>query len=116
MYSTFPQNYTLIKAQLSKTTTMHSQNIFPSVEEAVKALKLDRRHKWFEFMGELVYPYNYSAPCSGCSCDCSDGHGCNHGNSGCHECGYSGKRRSSVPIYATGTDGNTVKIKPPTNE
>ena len=27
--------------------------VFDSVDDAVKQLKLDRRHKWFEFMGEV---------------------------------------------------------------
>lgn len=86
--------------------------VFSSVEEAVRILKLDRRHKWEEWNGELSYPYWYTAPCSGCSCDCSDGYGCNHGNSGCHECGYTGKRRNVVPVPAIMPDGSTVKVVP----
>lgn len=31
--------------------------------------------------------------CSGCSCDCGGGYPCSHGHGGCHECGYTGKRR-----------------------
>jgi len=84
--------------------------IFDSVEVAVKELKLDRRHKWYEWLGQLVYTYKYTAPCSGCSCDCSDGYGCSHGASGCHECGYTGKRRGAVPVPAF-SDGDFVKIK-----
>jgi hypothetical protein len=83
---------------------------FSSVDEAVKLLKLDKRHKWQEWNGELSYPFWYTAPCSGCSCDCSDGYGCNHGNSGCHECGYTGKRRNVVPVPAFMPDGSTVKV------
>lgn len=45
--------------------------IYDSVEEAVRELKLDRRHKWEEFCGELTYPHWYSYPCTGC-----DGGGC----------------------------------------
>lgn len=84
--------------------------VFSSVDEAVKLLKLDKRHKWEEWNGELSYPFWYTAPCSGCSCDCSDGYGCNHGNSGCHECGYTGKRRNVVPVPAFMPDGSTVKV------
>lgn len=85
--------------------------VFASVEEAVSALKLDKRHNWFEVDGNLVRSEKYTSPCSGCSCDCSDGHGCNHGNIGCHECGYTGKRRNYIPIYAEMPDGSLVKIK-----
>jgi hypothetical protein len=84
--------------------------VFSSVEEAVKTLKLDRRHKWYEFCGELIYDGKYTAPCSGCSCDCSDGYGCNHGNSGCHECGYKGKRINYYPVPAFMPDGTFVKV------
>lgn len=86
--------------------------IYSTVEEAVKDLKLDRRHKWFDFMGTLGYTHRYSAPCSGCSCDCSDGYGCSHGNAGCRECGYTGKRRGAVHVPAFDKDGNIVEIKP----
>lgn len=41
--------------------------VFSSVEEAVKLLKLDKRHKWEEFCGELVYPHKFSHACSGCT-------------------------------------------------
>jgi len=84
---------------------------FNTIEEAIIELKLDKRHKWHVWMGELVYAFKYTAPCSGCSCDCSDGHGCNHGNCGCEECGYTGKRRNVVPIPAMMPDGSPVKIK-----
>lgn len=85
-------------------------DVFYSVEEAVRLLKLDRRHRWEEFCGELSYPCWYTTHCSGCSCDCSDGYGCNHGNSGCYECGYTGKRRSAFPIPAFMPDGSIVQI------
>ena len=84
--------------------------VFYSVEEAVKVLKLDKRHKWYEFCGELIYDGKFTAPCSGCSCDCSDGYGCNHGNAGCHECGYKGKRVNYYPVPAVMPDGNFVKV------
>jgi len=85
---------------------------FNSVKEAVKTLRLDRRHKWADLNGELYYPHTYSYPCSGCSCDCSDGHGCSHGNSGCHECGYKGRSRRSIPIFEI-RNGEPVKILKP---
>lgn len=98
---------------MNKTNySLKQSNVFESVEDAVKTLKLDRRRKWFEWSGELVYNHAYTAPCSGCSCDCSDGYPCSHGNSGCHECGYTGKRRDGVPVPAFMPDGKTiVKIK-----
>lgn len=90
---------------------IEQSNIFSSIEEAIKTLNLDRRRKWEVWNGELCYPFWYNAPCSGCSCDCSDGHGCNHGNAGCHECGYTGKRRNVVPVPALMPDGSIVKIQ-----
>lgn len=83
---------------------------YESVESAVKELKLDRRHKWYEFNGELIFDGKYTTPCTGCSCDCSDGYGCSHGNSGCGECGYTGKRRGFYPVPAFNPDGSTVRI------
>lgn len=87
------------------------QEIYDSAEHAIKELKLDRRRKWEVFRDGLYYPHRYTAPCSGCSCDCSDGYGCSHGNSGCEECGYTGKRRDVVPIPAIGKNGNPILIK-----
>jgi hypothetical protein len=63
---------------------------FSSVEEAIAILKLDRRHKWFVFMGELVYDMKYTAPNSCTGCD----------GGGCRECGGTGKRVNHVPIPA----------------
>jgi len=83
---------------------------FTSVEEAIAALKLDRRHKWFEFSGNVVYIHRFTSPCSGCSCDCSDGYGCSHGNAGCRECGYTSKRRDGVPVPAFWPDGSIVEV------
>lgn len=51
--------------------------------------------------GVMCEVVKYTHPCSGCSCDCSDGYGCDHGNSGCHECGYQGKRRVVMYIPLT---------------
>lgn len=85
-------------------------NKFNSVEEAVCTLKLDRRRKYFKFCGTLTYNQWYTAPCSGCSCDCSDGYGCNHGNAGCSECGYTGKRRDGYPIPVFMPDGKRMVL------
>lgn len=83
---------------------------YTTVEEAIKDLKLDRRRKWYYFLGNLIRNEWYTAPCSGCSCDCSDGHGCNHGNAGCSECGYTGKRRDAVPVPAFHPNGEILEI------
>ena len=63
----------------------------------IKKYKLDRRFKYQSYSGMLVTTQWVTLPCTGCECDCSDGHGCNHGNSGCYECGYQGKVRTPVP-------------------
>lgn len=74
--------------------------VFDNVDDAVKQLKLDRRHKWFEFMGEVVYHYSYTHTCTGC-----DG-------GGCHECGYHGKAKTGCPVPAMHPDtGNPVKVR-----
>lgn len=73
--------------------------VFKSVDEAVSELKLDKRHKWEEFNGEVVHPHWYSSPCSGC-----DG-------GGCRECGYKGNSRKVVPVPALNVDGSIVKVE-----
>ena len=73
--------------------------VFDSVEQAVKMLKLDRRHKWEEWNGELSYPYKYSHTCTGC-----DG-------GGCHECGYHGNAITYVPVPVFMPDGSIVKVR-----
>lgn len=74
--------------------------VFESVEEAVQKLKLDRRHKWYEFMGEVIYDYKYSHTCTGC-----DG-------GGCHECGYHGNAITCCPVPALHPNtGNPVKVR-----
>lgn len=67
-------------------------------EEAIKKFKLDRRHKWFVFYGNLCYSQRFTMPCSGC-----DG-------GGCSECGYTGKRRSACPIPAMDDDNNLIEV------
>lgn len=85
--------------------------VFQSVDEAVKALKLDRRHKWQEFGGELVHPHWYSHACSGCT-EVGEYEASPERGSGCHECGYTGRRRDVVPIPAFMPDGSIVKVCP----
>ncbi len=84
--------------------------------ENILERKLDRRRKYYKhtkegakvqnswaFNGTEGMPHykifvldKWTQECSGCSCDCSDGYGCSHGASGCHECGYTGRRRDSM--------------------
>lgn len=91
---------------------MTPATVYESAEEAIKDLKLDRRHKWKVVGGILCYPFKYTTPCTGCSCDCSSGYGCNHGNAGCRECGYTGRRRDVAPIPALDKNDYPVIIKP----
>jgi len=60
------------------------ENTFTSVTEAVLALKLDRRVKWFELNGSLARNVKFNVRCHECS-----GNGCSEcrgrGNvSGCY--------------------------------
>ena len=84
----------------NKLLLVELPDTFTSVEEAVRLLKLDRRHRWFEWKGSVVYTLWYTAPNS-----CT---GCNGG--GCQECGYTGKRRTPVPIPALMPDGSLVRV------
>lgn len=81
-------------------------SVFNSVEEAISTLKLDRRHKWYEFMGTLVYDVKYTAPNSCTGCD----------GGGCHECGYTGKRVQYCPMSAFTPNGKLVKINTSVNK
>ena len=76
--------------------------VFSSVDEAVKMLKLDRRRKWFEWEGIVVYNMWYTAPKSCTGCD----------GGGCQECRYTGNRKSCVPVPAFMPDGSIVKVCP----
>jgi hypothetical protein len=80
-----------------------------TLKQAVKKYKLDKRVKWFAFCGNVTRDVKVTLPCSGCSCDCSDGYGCNHGNSGCFECGYTGKSRTGYPVPAL-INGKPIRI------
>ncbi len=77
-----------------------------TVKEAVLHYKLDRRRKWFAYLGVVVYNHNYTAPCSGCS-EYSGGEAKN--SNGCSECGYTGKRRNGCPVPASDKDGELIK-------
>lgn len=83
--------------------------VFSSVDEAVKLLKLDKRYKWEEFCGDLVYPHKYSYACSGCT-ETREMQSTPERGSGCHECGYKGRVRSVVPVPAFMPDGSIVKV------
>jgi hypothetical protein len=71
-----------------------------SIEEAEKIAgkRLDRRRKYAVDDADDADPKfplfslaRWTDDCSGCKCDCHPG--CGHGVSGCHECGYTGRRR-----------------------
>ncbi len=79
-----------------------------TIKEAITKYNLDRRRKWFAWYGNIVYSFNYSAPCSGCVDDGE--YSSSNKGTGCHECGYSGKRRSSVPVPAFDENGQEIKI------
>lgn len=80
-----------------------------TVREVVQRHKLDRRIKWFAYCGIVTRDAKATTACSGCSCDCSDGYGCDHGNSGCSECGYTGKRIGIYPVAALDKQGSPIK-------
>jgi hypothetical protein len=90
------------------------QKVFNSVKDAIYSLKLDRRRKWYEFYGELIYNHKYAYPCTGCT-DTKEMQPLPERGSGCHECGYKGRRIGYVPVPAFMPDGSIVKINPPTN-
>lgn len=72
---------------------------YVSVNEAVTKMKLDKRHKWYEFMGDLIRDGKYKMTCWDC-----DG-------VGCPTCGYRKVKWSSFPIYELDkNNGNPVKI------
>ena len=66
--------------------------------EKIAGRRLDRRRKYAvddDVDADPEFPLfslaRWAQGCSGCSCDCHPG--CSHGASGCHECGYTGRRR-----------------------
>ncbi len=78
------------------------------IKQAVETYNLDRRHRWFAYGGNVVYDYEYTNLCSGC-CWQEENVVPTIGV-GCHECGYTGKRRDSVPVPARGPNGNLIKV------
>ena len=65
--------------------------------------RLDRRRSYAIIEGKVHTFIEWTAPCSGCSCDdeypCTC---CQDKGGGCHECGGTGKRRSGmwIPLSA----------------
>jgi hypothetical protein len=70
---------------------------FAQAEEQA-GVRLDRRRNYFMTTKAVFVLVTETMACSGCSCDCGDMYGCNHGASGCRECGYTGKRRETHPV------------------
>ena len=62
------------------------------IRAAVLRHGLDRRKIYTAVDGVLATAEKFTMECSGCRCDCGDGHPCSHGCGGCRECGYTGKR------------------------
>lgn len=65
------------------------------VAELLAGKRLDRRRKYFIWDGDVCYEAKFTTVCSGCASDdpyTNEEKGC-----GCQECGYTGKRRDSIP-------------------
>lgn len=60
--------------------------------------RLDRRKAWAFIDNRPHELVRWTQACSGCSCDCGDGYPCDHGASGCDECGYHGVVRNQMWI------------------
>ena len=81
--------------------------------EKIVGLRLDRRKKYATTengktdgtTGAIIFELaKWTSPCSGCSCECEYGcEYCGKAGGGCHECGYTGKRRNSFWVPAGGT-------------
>ena len=72
-------------------------------EEAdrIAGRRLDRRRSWAVINGQICSLIRWTEQCTGCS----DGHA--PVGSGCHECGYTGRRRHGywMPINGEPADG-----------
>ena len=82
-----------------------------TIEEAEKVVghKLDRRRNYYSFFGDIYYNTSFTAACSGCS---DDGEYASSSiGSGCHECGYTGKRVQHWPVPVFMDDRKTVEIQ-----
>lgn len=66
--------------------------------------RLDRRRRHMIIRGQVCELAVETVACSGCSCDCGDGYPCYHGAAGCHECGYTGKRRWAIWVPITSAE------------
>lgn len=63
--------------------------------EKKSELKLDGRRRYFMWDGIVCVNETFTTACSGCSDDSE--YACPSIGMGCHECGGTGKRRSSFP-------------------
>lgn len=78
--------------------------------DAILDYLADRRRNYMVIDGVVHQMAAYTTPCSGCKCDgeypCTC---CRVAGAGCHECGYTGKRRVEywVPVETMeATDGD----------
>lgn len=87
------------------TTEIKVKELTIAEAENLHGARVDRRRKYAahddetpcEFSGAKIFELHTSTGlCSGCACDCHPG--CSHGAGGCEECGYTGKRRTSMWI------------------
>ena len=87
--------YALLNNEINPILTTY----YASEEEAISKMKLDKRHKWYEFMGELIRDGKYKMTCWDC------------GGIGCQTCGYKMNTWQKIPIPALDkNNGNPVKI------
>jgi hypothetical protein len=82
--------------------------------ERLHGSRVDRRKKYASHDNESPHDSGakifelctFTSACSGCSCECSMPYACGHGASGCKECGYTGKRITSIwlPYFGKSND------------
>jgi hypothetical protein len=87
--------------------------------ERVAGFRVDRRRAYAvnedgspcDVSGALIFTTcQFTAPCSGCNCDCREG--CGHGAGGCEECGYTGKHRQTHWVPYLKTDAPNQGVAP----
>lgn len=78
------------------------------IRRLVLRLKLDRRKVYCEAGGMLSTEDRYTGPCWECACNCH-AFACSHGNCGCRECGYTGKRVRLFAAYVA-VAGEVVRL------
>lgn len=66
------------------------------VAEKLAGKRLDRRRKYFIWDGDVCFAAKFTSICTGCASE--DPYVYEQKGGGCFECGYTGKRRDSVPI------------------